>query len=66
LAAYETKEEIRERRINRARKLLKDRTPLILNKYPKSINMHKPLDETVAVTEGDGVRKIEWAYSGKG
>jgi hypothetical protein len=45
---------------------LKDRTPLILNKYPKNINMKRPLDESVVINEEDNKRKIEWAYTGKG
>ena len=59
----ETKAEKYKRRVDRARALLKDRTPLVLGKYPKNINMNRPLDETVEIPEGN---KIEWAYTGKG
>jgi len=42
---------------------LKDRTPLVLGKYPKNINMSRPLDETIEAPEGN---RVEWAYTGQG
>jgi hypothetical protein len=61
LLLIETKEQARERRIKRARALLRDRSPLVLGKYPKNINMSKPLDETVEAIDED---KIGWALTG--